>query len=471
MCYSPIDVINPSKYVSLKYRDRYVMQVPCGKCAQCLTAKSNEWSYRLFHHALDTFKEGFVLFDTLTYDNAHLPHISDYIKVSSDVDFPCFSSRDLRLFVADLRQRCKRQYRSNFSYFIASEYGTDNKHLHRPHYHVLFFVKGCISPLDFSLLVAKTWARGRTDGLPYKPSTHVLENTFRDMSAGALRSLKYVCKYIQKSSLFQKTIDMRLRQIMADISSTFASQGLEDWSNSSHFWRVRDSIARKINQFHRQSTFLGASVLGDLDLNEVFNTGQLYMPDNEFVIKSIPLSTYFKRKLFYKLVEIDGAKSWQPTELGVQYLKFREKFQISKLADRFHAVATQFRLNVDVNKLADYVYNYRGRFNADRPSNIYERLDNVSFFNYVSRYDREQFDGVGLSPVFLGNSSIGYKRFSNKVPFIPISKLIASNVYFNQEYESVLDTIFHHSNELGLSRQKAFVSKQRLQNLVHHFFP
>lgn len=470
MCYSPIDVINPSKYVSLKFRDRYVMQVPCGKCAQCLTAKSNEWSYRLFHHALDTFKEGFVLFDTLTYDNAHLPHISDYISVSTDVDFPCFSSRDLRLFVADLRQRCKRQFKSNFSYFIASEYGTDSKHLHRPHYHALFFVKGNVSPLDFSMLVAKTWGRGRTDGLPYKPSTHVLENTFRDMSAGALRSLKYVCKYIQKSSLFQKTIDMRLRHIMADISSTFVSQGLDDWPNSSHFWRVRDSIARKINQFHRQSTFLGASVLGDLDLNEVFNTGQLYMPDNEFVVKSIPLPTYFKRKLFYKLVEIDGAKSWQPTELGLQYLKFREKFQISKLADRFHAVATQFRLNVDVSKLADYVYNYRGRFRSFfPPSTLSERLSHLSFFNYVTRYDKEQFDSLGLSSRFMGNSSIGYSR--SKPAFLPLSSFISQHVYFNQEYETVLSTIFHHSNELGLVRQNAFSSKQRLQNLIHHFYP
>lgn len=348
MCYSPIDVINPSKYVSLHYRDRYVMQVPCGKCAQCLTAKSNEWSYRLYQHALETFKDGFVLFDTLTYDNEHLPHISDYISVSKEVDFPCFSSRDLRLFVADLRQRCKRKFKSNFSYFIASEYGTSEHHLHRPHYHALFFVRGKITPLEFSALVSTTWSRGRTDGYPYRSAYHVAENTFRSMSDGALRSLKYVCKYIQKSCTFQKTIDMRLRHIMADISDYFDNfLGLDTWSSSSHYWRVREAISRKINQFHRQSTFLGASVLGDIDLNSVFDTGSLFMPDDELVVKQIPLPTYFKRKLFYELVDIDGSKSWQPTELGQQYLEHRSRFQVLKLADRFKALASQLSLKFD----------------------------------------------------------------------------------------------------------------------------
>ena len=216
MCYSPINIINPSKYVSLRYRDRYVMQVPCGKCAACRTAKSNEWTYRLYQHALDTFHNGFVLFDTLTYNKESLPHISDYVDISPAVDFPCFSSYDLRLFVADLRQRCKRQYKSNFSYFIASEYGTSENHLHRPHYHALFFVNGSIKPLEFSRLVAAAWHRGRTDGIPFRSPNHVLDNVFDSMSAGALRSLKYVCKYIQKDCTFQKNINETFGYIIHD---------------------------------------------------------------------------------------------------------------------------------------------------------------------------------------------------------------------------------------------------------------
>ena len=351
MCYSPINIINPSKYVSLRYRDRYVMQVPCGKCAACRTAKSNEWTYRLYQHALDTFHNGFVLFDTLTYNKESLPHISDYVDISPAVDFPCFSSYDLRLFVADLRQRCKRQYKSNFSYFIASEYGTSENHLHRPHYHALFFVNGSIKPLEFSRLVAAAWHRGRTDGIPFRSPNHVLDNVFDSMSAGALRSLKYVCKYIQKDCTFQKNIDARLDLIMYDISKRFVDMGLDDWPQSSHYWRIREMISRKINQFHRQSTFLGASALSDLDLIEIFNTGSVFMPDNKVVVRKIPLPTYYKRKLFYELVEVDGSLSWQPTELGYQYLEFRQKFQKEQMRLRFDAFKAQLHLNFDESKL------------------------------------------------------------------------------------------------------------------------
>lgn len=470
MCYHPIKIINPSKYVSLKYRDRFVIEVPCGHCAQCLQSKSDEWSYRLYHHAQSTMKTGFVLFDTLTYDNAHLPHISDYIPVSKEVDFPCFSAKDLRLFVADLRQRCKRQFKSNFSYFIASEYGTSENHLHRPHYHALFFVNGEISPLEFSALVATTWQRGRTDGLPFQNGKHVMDNVFREMSDHALRSLKYICKYIQKDCKFQKTIDSRLDYIMSDICRRFEEQGLDDWSKSSHYWRVREAIARKINQFHRQSTYLGADVLGELDINELFKTGSLYMPDNDFVIKKIPLPTYFKRKLFYEIVEIDGAKSWQPTELGRQYLEFREKFQLRDLADRLKALSVQLQLNFNSLHIADYIQNVRGRFIADKPSStIEDRLNNISLFNYVSRYDREQFGRVGLSPIFLGNSSSGYVS-RRETPFVNIQSFISENVYFNRDYEVILDKIHKHVCELGVLRQNAYQAKQRLSNLVHHFF-
>lgn len=468
MCYSPVDIVNPSKYVSLRYRDRYVMQVPCGKCAACAAAKSNEWTYRLYHHSLDTFNGGFVLFDTLTYDNAHLPHISDYFKVDSAVDFPCFSSRDLRLFVADLRQRCKRKFKSNFSYFIASEYGTSERHLHRPHYHALFFVKGLINPLEFSRLVADTWKRGRTDGLPWRSPTHVLDNVFDSMTAGAIRSLKYVCKYIQKSCQFQKQIDARLDFIMNDITERFISQGLENWSESSHYWRVRESISRKINQFHRQSTFLGASVLSEIDLNEVFDTGALRMPDNDLVVKSIPLPTYFKRKLFYELVEVDGSKSWQPTELGLDYLAARLKSQLKDLSLKFQATITQLGLKFDSSKLADYVLNSRGRFRGTNPSTLIERLRDIDFFNYVNRYDKEWFGKSGLSRTWHGNSSVGYNR--SKIIFESVASFISRNVYFDRTCEDILGKIFEHRKKVDAGRQRLYQETQRLSNLMHFWF-
>lgn len=470
MCYHPIDIINPSKYISLSFRDRYVIQVPCGKCAACVTAKSSEWSFRLYYHALDTFRSnGFVLFDTLTYDNKHLPHISDYYSVSSDVDFPCFSSRDLRLFVADLRQRCKRKYNSNFSYFIASEYGTSERHLHRPHYHVLFFVTGKINPLDFSRLVSATWNRGRTDGVPFQSATHVLDNSFTELSAHAIRSLKYVSKYIQKSSKFQKEIDFRLNKIMESISNMFDNQGIEGWSQSSHYWRVRESISRKISQFHRQSTLLGASALGDIDLADLFKSGKLNMPDNEFVVKQIPLPTYYKRKLFYELVEIDGSKSWVPTQLGEQYILVRSSKQLIDLTDKFSALKHHVDVNFDSSKLADYCLNFRGRFKADKPSLFVEKMNSINLYNYVNRYDKEWFNTTGLSIRFLGNTTIGYSR--SRCQFLRVSDFIRKQVYFNSDYEKALDSIFSYCEKIDKGRQRLYEYKQHLGNLLHFYFP
>lgn len=473
MCFSPIDIVNPSKYVSLKYRDRYIMQVPCGKCAACRSVKSNEWTYRLYNHALETFRSGgFVLFDTLTYDNVYLPHISDYIDIDSDLDFPCFSSRDLRLFVSDLRIRCKRKYKSNFSYFIASEYGTSENHLHRPHYHALFFVNGPIKFDQFSNLVSLVWYRGRTDGLPWKSALYVSNNVFFDMSAGAVRSLKYVCKYIQKDTSFQKQIDYRLDAIMKNISDRFVSQGLESWDSSSHYWRIRELISSKISQFHRQSTFLGASVLADIDLVELFKTGNLVMPDNEFVVRSIPLPMYFKRKLFYELVEVDGSKSWQPTELGLSYLSARKSVQLNKLKLKFDALKAQLKLDFDSSKLSDYVMNFRGRLSSflsfDCESTLLERLQHIDFYNYSNRYDKEWFSRSGLSSRFLGNSSLGYKR--GFCIFQPIADFIRKNVYFDKDSEDLLTKISDFRLSIDAGRQRLYEQKQRLSNIVHYCF-
>ena len=467
MCYNPINIINPTKYISLKYRDSYVLQVPCGHCAECLQQKSNEWSYRLYHHALQTFKDGFVLFDTLTYDNAHLPHISDYLNVDKSVDFPCFSSRDIRLFIADLRQRCKRKFKSNFAYFITSEYGTSERHLHRPHYHALFFVRGKITPLQMSALIATTWHRGRTDGIPYQPANHVLNNSFTSLSAGAIRSLKYVCKYIQKSCSFQKQINYRLDKIMSNVVQRFENQGLDNWSESSHYWRVKEKIARKINQFHRQSTRLGESALETLDILDLMQTNKVTMPDNDSVVKQFSLPTYYKRKIFYELVEINGAKSWVLNDLGLQYREIQNKKRLHMLTDKLDALHHHVKVDYDSAKLADYLVNTRGRINGFKPSSIDERLASVSYYNYVTRFDADALPLRGLYFDYQGNSVQGYHK-RNQLRSMSIKRFIDKYVLFEPKNEQALDAIFAYQQTISRGKQNLYKSKQRLSNLFHY---
>lgn len=475
-CYHPISIINPSKYVSLRYRDRFLLRVPCGKCAYCQKQRSNHWYYRSYWESQKVFDSGvssaFVLFDTLTYRDGDLPHFSDFISLPKNLDFPCFNSSHLRLFVAALRQVLKRKYNSNFTYFVSAEYGTSCGYTHRPHYHVLFYVVGDIQPLELSALVARYWKYGRTDGIPYKTSGYVLSNTFRKNNANSLRCCKYVSKYVQKSCTFQKTLRHRISSIMKYVASRCAvDMSPDEWLSTRHADRVRFQLIRRANQFHRQSTEFGAYALESLDVSQLFKTGSLYLPDSTNIVLPIGLPMYYKRKLFYKLVEVDGSKLWIPTEFGLEYLKVRESYNKKYLIDNLSAVKVQYHLSFDEIALSDYVMDYRGRIRALRnPSTLEQRLEKVDLYNYVTLTDREHLEKLGLYSKFLGNSYLGY-RYKHKLRSIPFKTFIKNYVYLDESKESILDEISELQETIDGKKQGAYALKQRLTNLYHHLFP
>ncbi len=372
-CFHPITIVNPTKYVSLKYRDRFTLRVPCGQCAYCQEAKKREYYLRSYYHAQQCLSAGgFVLFDTLTYAPVYLPKISDYFPTK--YNYPCFDSMHIRKFIAKLRQRCKRGYKSNFDFMLSSEYGSSEFHQHRPHYHILFFVTGKIDPLTFSSLVADCWFYGRTDGKPYKSDYYVINNVLNGDSAKKIRVLKYVTKYISKSCLFTKEINKRINAIVFEMANMYGSKR-DEWLNSLGAAKFREQLNRWMGQFHRQSTGFGACLLENLDINEVFKDGRLKVVDNEKIILSIPLPTYYKRKLFYQQLEVDGTKIWSPTELGVQYLQTQNTRLKKYLKDYYSAAAAQCKLDIDTTALSEYVVDYRGRIKAPNPeSTIEQRL-------------------------------------------------------------------------------------------------
>lgn len=88
----------------------------CGKCANCLVNRRQQWWFRLFNESICSNKTYFV---TLTYDSdnndgvLHPAHLTNFFK-------------RLRIFAS-----------FRFRYYAIGEYGT---HTLRPHYHVMFFV-------------------------------------------------------------------------------------------------------------------------------------------------------------------------------------------------------------------------------------------------------------------------------------------------------------------------------------------
>lgn len=128
---------------------------PCGKCADCLTSKYGELSARLQFEVLSYPPECRVIFFTLTYSDDFLPadgvsreHVTDFIN---------------RMHLYSKRLGLPQGFRT----FVVSEYGSDPRFTHRPHYHGLVFgldlsTYGHVKL--FNKLIRKSWrGRGRLD--------------------------------------------------------------------------------------------------------------------------------------------------------------------------------------------------------------------------------------------------------------------------------------------------------------------
>ena len=490
MCLSPITIPNQTKYVSLRFRDRFLQQVPCGVCSECQQLNSNQWYFRTYYEWLDVQKAGgYVLFDTLTYSDKYLPHLSDtWNFLSKSEDFPCFDYLHIRNFLQNLRIRLIRAgfLKNSFRYFLSSEYGSHDYYkvngvvrraTHRPHYHLLLFVyDNRIQPLYLSRLISELWKFGRTDGVPYHSYRYVMDKNVilsSSVLASKLRVCRYVTKYVQKSCKFQHELDKRITKVlfrMADYVCTDNSNfTVDEWLESENCHREKLKLLRYVNQFHRQSQHFGESALEDIDLNQLYKDGCLFMPDSKHVKIAVSLSTYYKRKLFYELVEFNGRRYWQLNDEGLNYFRFRESFNFDRLFSRYDCVNAQYHLGLDVASLVDYVLNWRGTIIADLPSSrLQDRFDCIDLFNYSTCSDKLHFGCRGLSPFFLGESQLGY--ISDKiVSRISLSDFITRFCYFDQDLEKQLSILYSYMHDKSVKAQAAFELRQHMEQVIKFF--
>lgn len=475
MCLQPITIPNQTRYISLKYSNPYLIDVPCGSCAECQQTISNQWYYRSYFEWDDLSKfDGYVLFDCLTYAPKYLPHLSDFWSyLPTDMDFPCFNRKHLRNFLQNLRIRLIRFgfAKDVFRYFIASEYGTDKSSTHRPHYHLMLFVRDKhIDPLFLSALIAELWKYGRTDGIPYKSRYYVLGHNVIDCSANLfsnrLRTLRYVTKYVQKSCLFQDELDKRISLVMPEIAKQQCPDNPDEWLESELARRERLRLLRCVNQFHRQSQHFGETALAQLDLNQLEKDGCLYMPDSQGVKIPIPLPMYYKRKLCQELVNIDGSRYWVNTSYGDYYCKVCRERNKELVTKRYQSVVDFFKLPIpDVSVLVDYVFEKRGRIKGNLPEGtLFDRYAECDLYNYVTPSDKLQFGCRGLSCFDYGNPQIGYKSY--KLRFrVPMSHFISKYCYRDDDMEKQLSLIKSYLSRYNVEKQCAFDDKQRLKEL------
>lgn len=167
MCLRPITI--PVKRTGSDHYE--AITVSCGKCLECVQAKSTEWSHRIVDECKLHKDNCFI---TLTYNDEHLPVGGSLVR------------RDLQLFIKRLRKHLEPQ---KIRVFYCGEYGKKSL---RPHYHIIifgwsptdsFFYKRDKKGVDLfrSPTVERLWSFG-----------------FSSVGEVTLDTAKYCAKYMQK---------------------------------------------------------------------------------------------------------------------------------------------------------------------------------------------------------------------------------------------------------------------------------
>lgn len=451
MCLNPIRVPNNSSVLSRYYLSKGFRTLPCGHCFECQQMKSLEWEYRAWWQFRDIKKHnGYALFDTLTYTDDCLPHISDFLD-NTGVDFPCFSLPDVQSFMNRLQQAIRYRYGYKktealpMKYFLTSEYGTTENRTHRPHYHIIFYIYDSrISPLCLSHLINRSWPHGRTDGVDWKGKNYVLKKRVIDANswnAEAVHLSQYVTKYIEKDCKFSKVINARLWAYMFSLyqkycdsvgenysidftSPLYDEDGLPITNRSSkkdnvEFWSwfqrkdVHSTFLKAkhlVEQFHKQSQQFGMLLLDEIDLPYLWNTGcQKYRKGDGNVI-DVKLPLYYYRKLFQEQVYLGDKLVWTNTEIGKRYVAHQQRLLIHKYADDIKNAFLTEGCDCPCNphELAEYVVKFKDTVGlVDKTFSLFDILDSSHLYllkdvdcnklTYYSEYFVD--DGVDISDI------------------------------------------------------------------------
>jgi len=159
ICLFPINIPRPNGKGNA---DR--IDVPCGKCAACLTNRRTDWTLRL---SIEMEYASTAHFITLTYSDENIYYNKDFK--------PSVYKKDMQDYMKRIRKHCPE---SKIRYYLVGEYGTQTK---RPHYHILLFNY----PLEKLNRLESLWNNG-----------HILVGNV------SMQSISYVCKYHVNSTNF-----------------------------------------------------------------------------------------------------------------------------------------------------------------------------------------------------------------------------------------------------------------------------
>lgn len=368
MCYSPITTKLNKRFINaatLKGAPlKGLFEVPCGQCEQCKTQKVNDWSFRLLEEAKECFRlGGFSIFDTLTYDDKHVPNVGKVLyqlgEFSLDVnssicDMLCNSKRDVQLFFKRLRSL----YPGTIRYYLVSEYGNDERYTHRPHYHVQFFFPSpTITPEQASKLIRQAWQNGRTDGIEDKGSKYFYsKRCFTTFSPYIQNIILYITKYMHKDyNYYNKVVEPVIAYLHRSLDPNKTNK-------MSYALKLRErKIKSHIGNFMLCSKGIGESYL--TEKHRLFHVKQSHVrlryPSGKYY--GLPLPRYYVKKFYYIR---DKDNTLLPTPLGEQRQKYLQQFRLENtITDIMSALGIS---HSDATPVAQYYLKYYNTLKINR---------------------------------------------------------------------------------------------------------
>lgn len=193
MCLNPI-----TRRYSPAFGEIMSLEVPCGKCLECLKKYQNDWTIRMYEEILYRKKCSFLTFtyrEKITWKDRRLKYPYSTFNIppqkivpmlvdikTGDVHRTVYKKHIQDAFKRFREYRKKKGLTTPFTYFVTSEYGPRTL---RPHYHILVF------GLDLQELLPL-----RQDWQYRYGYTKDSNVTFGQKSA--FNTAKYVAKYCSK---------------------------------------------------------------------------------------------------------------------------------------------------------------------------------------------------------------------------------------------------------------------------------
>ena len=326
-CLRPIKVYNNSHTLSLSSPTKMINYVPCGKCANCQINYKNQYMLRVNYETEKTIKNGgYIIFDTLTYDENNVPWAKDIIKkefgyeIEDKYNFRTFYYKDFTDFWKRVNKELKKRYGKyqNTKYIVVGEYGTKENRTHRSHYHLIVFVNNKdIIPADMSHIIKSKWKLGITDGIDDKGEFYFkTRRVFKDKIEAVQNATGYIAKYINKDNKYSHKVKKMTSIIISKIKQF---KGFNDLSYlSSYYFKLHlQELRRYLNQFQKHSQEFGYIPFYENNLDMLVDDGKMLFKDKYVIMRKITIPQYFYRKYFQAYDKV--RKQWRYTSLGMEY--------------------------------------------------------------------------------------------------------------------------------------------------------